>query len=423
MRVRSALLGVSVALNAAFTAAFLARPAATSAYLRTIFSHAPSTASPSAPAKIAARAPVADAAAINWASLDLTDTAGLVARLRAAGFPPSLVRTIVSGVVNEQFAAREVDLMRARMPADYWKNARPDAARDLQINAAMRDLNREKQKLLRDALGADFFAESDNPWLALNRERQFGSLPQAKIDQLHKIENDYNELTQKVHEDSMGFMLPEDRAKLALLEKEKKADIERLFTPDELTEYELRNSRAANLVRGRAGRFDLTEQEFRAVYAVAKEYSDAHPPLDRPQPGVAENRQQNLDAAFRNVLGEDRYAEMKRVNDAAANEGNQEMLLRLATRLNLPASTPADVIAVQKDIEQRATSVRSNTTLTLGERSEQLASLANEATAKLVPVLGPRGLDAYKQSGGGLWINNLTAPAGGRGRGGPLPNN
>jgi hypothetical protein len=62
--------------------------------------------------------------------------------------------------------------------------------------------------------------------------------------------------------------------------------------------------------------------------------------------------------------------------------------------------------------------VRANAALTLGERAEQLATLAQEADAKLAPVLGPRGLEAYRQNGG-QWLNTLTQPAG-RGRGGVL---
>jgi hypothetical protein len=423
MRARSLALTLSVAANLALAAAFLLKPAATAGYFRTLFSRTtPSGNGAHTKAAPAARdaAPVADAVPFAWSAAESADAAGLVVRLRAAGFSPAVIRAIVNTVINQQFAERQRDLLRERMPpAEYWKNGRLDVAKNIQFDRAMQALNREREKLLRDVLGSELNRNWEaDAWSALNRERQFGTIPQAKIDQFQKINADYNDLTQKVHEDMMGIMLPEDRAKLALLEKEKQADIDRLFTPEEKLEYELRNSSAANMVRNRAGRLDLSEEEFRALFTAVKAYQDAHPTLDRPQPGVAEARQQAMDTAFRTVLGEERYAELKRINEAANSEGNVEMLMRLTTRLNLPASTPAAVAAVQQDIQARANAVRANAALTLGERAEQLATLAQEADAKLAPVLGPRGLEAYRQNGG-QWLNTLTQPPG-RGRGGVL---
>jgi hypothetical protein len=428
---KSLLLALSLGANLALAAAFLARPAATATYFRGMFaSPAATNASHAAAAKTGpAKAPVnaADKSAqpFAWTDADNTDFIGLAGRLRAAGFPLAVVRNVVTTLISQQFAERQRDLMRERMPKNYWQNGRTDVAKNIEINNQMRALNRERQNLVKAALGPDYDrAASNDPWLVFERERQFGGIPAAKIDQFNKINTDYAELTQKVHEESMGILLPEDRAKLALLEKEKKADIARLFTPDEQLEYDLRNSEAANMVRSRAGRFDLTEEEFRAVYAAQKSFEDANPRPDQLTPGFAQQRQAALDAAFHDALGDDRYAEMKKANDPAMNPGNQEVLTRLVTRLNLNPSTVPNVIAVQQDVQQRAVAIRGNTALTLGERTDQLSALATEAATKLTPLLGPTGFEAYKQNGG-QWLNtlrNANGPRTLRG-GGFIPNN
>ncbi len=401
---RSVLFAFSLGANFALAAAFLARPAATATYFRGFFSAAPATEAPRSASAAPARAKTAagDVTAFAWNDADAADIVGLVGRLRAAGFPPSVVRTIVYAVVNQQFDERQRDIARERMPRNYWQNNRTDLAKNLELQNRMRALNREREKVLKDALGDDYNrAGIDDPWAALHRERQFGSIPAEKIEQFNKINADYNELTQKVHEDSLGILLPEDRAKLALLEKEKKADLARLFTPDEALEYELRNSDTAANVRTFAGRFDLTEEEFRALYAAQKNFDEANP-RDRPTRAMP-SRRAALDATFREVLGEDRYAALKQANDPALDPGNQEMLTRLVTRLNLDPSTVPNVLAVQQDIQQRSNAIRANKTLTPGERDAQLSALANEATAKLTPLIGASGVEVYKQNGG-QWL-------------------
>ena len=76
-----------------------------------------------------------------------------------------------------------------------------------------------------------------------------------------------------------------------------------------------------------------------------------------------------------------------------------------------PETTTAEVVAVQKDYAARATAVRTDQSLTPDQRTLAYNALGAQATATLAPALGgDAGIAAYKQTGAGNWLNNLTRP-------------
>ncbi len=59
-----------------------------------------------------------------------------------------------------------------------------------------------------------------------------------------------------------------DREKLALLNRERRADLERVLTPEELFEYDLRQGPTAMRLRSQLAAFQPTEEEYRAIFTV-----------------------------------------------------------------------------------------------------------------------------------------------------------
>ena len=103
----------------------------------------------------------------------------------------------------------------------------------------MRESSREYTRLLKDALGDDPAAADQN--VGDYQSRRYGDLPREKIDQLQRIEEDYNELRNQVNTAAKGLILPEDREKLALLETEKRADFAKILSPQELEDFLIRH--------------------------------------------------------------------------------------------------------------------------------------------------------------------------------------
>ena len=105
------------------------------------------------------------------------------------------------------------------------------------------------------------------------------------------------------------------------------------------------------------------------------------------------------------ALGPERYADYQQAIDP-----NYQQVFQLVTGLELPRTAAKQVVAVQKDIQQRTNALTADATLTPEQRQAQFAALNQEATAKLMASLGAAGLDAYK-NGPGYWLQTLQQSA------------
>lgn len=355
-----------------------------------------------APQKTAPPGPADGADPQTWTQLNSGDLAGAVARLRAAGLPPALLRAMVRTLVAEQFEERRKVLVDVIKAQPWWLGESFNF--DPKVGALRRRLNRDQEDLVNQLLGPD------NDLTEAQRARQrraYGDIAQEKIESLRRIDTDYGQMIAEVRMEAQGMMLAEDRAKLALLEQEKRADIAALLSPAELFDWELRSSPSAAELRGRLAAFDATEEEFRMLFKLQKTVDDQFGP---PQTLSVEQRAQRTQALAKLLpqveaaLGSARFAEFKETTD-----GNYLTASNLVRRFELPATTTREIIAIQKDITQRAESVVRDRTLSLETRNAQLVALGQEANTRLSPLLGNDALSAYKQGGGG-WINSLVRP-------------
>jgi hypothetical protein len=202
-----------------------------------------------------------------------------------------------------------------------------------------------------------------------------------------------------------GIMLAEDRQKLDLIEKEMRADIAKLMTPEQLLEYEIRSDSTSSTMRSRLGSFKPTEDEFRAIYALQKAMDVEFSPTSvrtAEEAQARSARQKEVDAQIMATMSPDRAQQYKFATDPAYNQIN-----RVLTRFGLPQQVAVDVVAVQQSTQQRATALRQDRTLTPQQRNEQLAALQQEAQAKVSATLGSRVYEAYQEYGG-QWVNNIA---------------
>ena len=404
MKLRVVLLLVSLAVNGALVAALVGQfPALTHLGVEIAGAARP----PAGPAQTRATASATDAAASNvtaqiWGLLRTNDDLPtLIARLRAAGFPPSVIRSIVAAEIGERFAARRKELIAAQSVTPFWKNQN-SSSYDPKVTAALRALSREQSDLVKQLLGPD--ASPANDLMHAAMAGRFGNLPPEKIDQLQSILSDYGEMRMQIYSTANGVMLPEDRAKLALLDKEQHVDFAALLTPQELEEYNLRNSSTASQLRSQLALFNPTEDEFRAIFKIQQALDDQ---FGSTMTMTMEQRRQYMEAQkqilpqFQAVLAPDRFAAFQQAVDPAYQQIN-----RLVARLELPPETSTQVVTLQKDIMQRATAAQTMRDATPDQRAAQLVVLNQEATAKLTQTLGARGFEAYKANGG-YWLQML----------------
>ncbi|MFT3780574.1 MAG: hypothetical protein QM790_01075 [Nibricoccus sp.] len=344
-----------------------------------------------------------------WESILKTSTAddaAFVARLRAEGFPPSIVSTIVRGMISERFSAQRRALQANSDEYAYWKSWSSIRSSNPEARAALRKLDREQFEMVRQLLGEDAL----RPYEKARQETKYGNLPADKIKQLELISRDYQELMQQVQAEARGLLLSEDKEKLAFLRKEQKADIASLLTPEEQKAYEVRSSSTAEQLKGRLQLFAPTEQEYLALYALQKDFDDrfaqgGYYGESVPNRDEAKARGEALAQLNKNIeaaLGPARYKDYKITTDYEYRRVSQ-----LAERLSLPDTTAKAVVSLKIDTEEQLKSIRSNQSLDRQQREAQLSALAQDVTTKLTQQLGTEGFNAYRDSGG-YWFKNLS---------------
>lgn len=397
------LLALSLAANAAFY--FQRGSAGLFSVARSPDSARSGTALPTSSAPGAAAAVAAKTEAAQFANLlailRTGDLKTRVERLRAAGFSAAMIRSIIAAQVSERFSARRKALLGQQQEVPYWATQARGII-DPNTMSALRELNREQSDFLKELLGPDGVPDSDE--MRFYQRRQFGDLAPDKLDQLQRIVSDYADLRTQVYTTANGIMLPEDREKLVLLEKEQRTDMAMLLTPQELENYELRRSSTASQLRSQLGTFKPTEEEFRAIFRAQRTAEEQYGSLAGG--GYNPTQSHQIQAAVlkqaQAQLPPERYADFQQAIDPA-----YQMINRLVARLGLPVTVAPQVVTLQQDITQRATVLRSDQSFTTDQRNLQLAALRQEATTNLTNVLGgQRGFEAYKQYGG-QWLQML----------------
>jgi hypothetical protein len=376
---------------------------------------------PSAARDEAASAPTPEA----WTALSADGTPALISRLRAAGFPPHVLRAVALQRVRAELADARRALYRSAVRPEYWKRGYMFGPHgDPAFRSGQRDILEQEKARLKELLGPDYQPPHLPQEFLANLSRRYGNLPSETLEQVQRIESDYGELRSQVMNNAYGIRLPEDEKMLQHLNEEMRSDLAALLGPEQLEAYDLRSSTTAQQLRSRLSAIDLTEEEYRDVYRLQKAFDDAYAPnsggvvmgmnmvvMGTPSatastvavsPEQREAAQARLREEMVALLGEERVAAMERANDFS-----YRAMETIANRLQLPNQVVVQAYSVQKDIQQRASAIRGDRTLTPEQRSARLRTLQQEAAQKLGNLLTPRGLDAYKINGG-QWINTLT---------------
>jgi hypothetical protein len=395
------VLTLSLAANAALLAVIEVRDPGVLSF--SVFGNGPAAAPPA----VAPASPVAGTRSVlSPSSVDQLlkgDASAVIARLRAAGFPRYMIRAIAQEKVEEILHDREMEVVSRLKPPPYWqaRNNHLDRA----ALADMQVINRERKKMLEDLIGTD---PSDiNPFGSIWTESQRGGLSPDTYRKVDAVKSDYDDMRNRIVAASNGVLMPEDKEKLAYLDKQQAADLAAVISPDELLEYQMHMSQDASNLRDNLAAFNPTEDEFKAIYKVQQDfnaqYGSPDVQLTPDQQQQRQAHQADLLASIQQVLSPDRFADYKTDTDPAYANVD-----RLVQQLNLPPDTTQQVVTMQSDYTQQAAAINGNSQISPADKITQLNALADEATAKLTAALGARGVYAYQQSSGS-WLQQLKA--------------
>lgn len=333
------------------------------------------------------------------------DDATYVAQLRADGFPPPIIRTLIYARLEQRYAER-IRSLRDKAENTYWRssnmggfygNLTPEE------RAASRAMHKQMSAEVKALLGDG--DEALHPWEKDRRERTMGNLSSEKVRQIEAINTDYNEMSALARDRSKGVLLKADKERLRLLEKEKRADLAAVLTPEELVEYDLRGSPTASSVRSRLRNFEPTEAEYRALTSLYLEIDLKYGMpsyLTAQDQALRQAEEKNLPGKIQAVLSPERYAEYKIVTDGAYRETTSFL-----TSANLDPKLARDVLGVKQDLVRRADAIRDDAALTAEQKNVQLAALGKEADTRLTATLGDSKFAAYKKSIGS-WMTRMN---------------
>lgn len=335
------------------------------------------------------------------------DVHAFLDHLRAEGFPPDIIGIIIRDKLDKEFFTRRKAL--SEPPKPFWHPEFTISPYDIlkhpsdpEARAARRALEKEYVEILR-ALPPrnDVGAVPINAGATEDRAAAYGKLSESKIDQIEAIKKDYSDLSAKIREGSKSVKFPDDEQQLDLLSREERADIEKLLTPDELHDYDLRTSPTANAVQSRIRYFGATEEEYLDLYAAQQAYEEQYvnASLTREQA-----RALNLEMA-KAVLSPERFAEY--LVTTSSSYTNIKSLVR---EHKLPEAAIATAVNIQEEINARADAIGRDASLSSTARESQLTALAFEARNQLLPVLGEEAY-AYYVNYDEEWIKKRTAAA------------
>jgi hypothetical protein len=422
MKLPAVLFAGSLIGNAALFATLAFKPAlappAWRGFFETVGVRAPEPAAKVQPAAPHPAAKPGGDRAETWARLNSGDLRTLVANLRAAGFTTDVIKAIVGSQIDRQFRDRMKQLVGTMTDVPFWKpDPMSSAGGSAQFINSLNQISRERSRAMRDVMNSDLFP-GDASAAAAAQKRAFGMLSKEKGDLVQRIVDDYAEMTAQVRSGTQGIILPEDRAKIALLEKEKRADLAAVLTPDELEEYQMRTSTITSRLRMPLTIMDATEQEFRTLYAIQQKYADVLYPGSGGL-GItlltADTMEDRRTAAARAAeeataaLGAARGAEFLR---ASSNE--YQHLYRLAQANGMPAEAATRAYDLRAATAEESMRIMNDRGMNNDDKRTALATLAQNTRSQLIGMLGATAGTAYGKSaswltqierGGALTIN------------------
>jgi hypothetical protein len=210
---------------------------------------------------------------LNWRHVESEDYKKYVANLRLVGCPEKTIRDIIVADVNELYRQRFKEIFPQTNQIEYWKSGDPYANLIDETHVAkLHEFATEKRELIRNLLGTDFSDEVDLSSIQMETfmERLLNFLPPQKRDTMKDLEQKYLVKMMKTMKDSVRG---DNTGRQALL-AEKSAAMLEVLTPEEKFEYDLRRSEESMYMRVGLRDFELSEQEFRAMFPPFKKFMD-----------------------------------------------------------------------------------------------------------------------------------------------------
>lgn len=321
-----------------------------------------------------------------WQDLEATEYPKYISNLRAFGCPESIIRDIIITDVARLYKSK-VEAILAANPPKYWKKGY-----DRSVMEQIDRLELEKKALVKGLLGVDYDAEVEKlvskeitePDLYLD----FLSLEKQK--QVKQIIEDYKSKNIAFIQRCKGIYTHKDEQELKQIEEDKNKALAAILSPDELNEFNIRNSDKAKELRDSFGRLDITEFDFRQIYQASIAFDEKINNLknDSDKEGAFHEYEEQL----KRILGDERYKKYEMLQSV-----DYEYLMSFKERFNIPEETVQKVYDYKQALKTELNGIATDESLNYQQRSNIVVALMMETEKTLRNLMGDDVYDAYVQ--------------------------
>ena len=367
----------------------------------------------------AAPAVIAPAPAFSWHTVESEDYKQYIANLRDIDCPEETIRDIIIADVNKLYAPREAPFKtRARntdraeelVMADGMIVSGSSATRQAEFEKRkqLRAIQKEKNALLKELLGIELPLEVLRARDSRNYEEfewAFNALPANKRELVREIQENYWQTSDALKDKYNNRRNAEYLEEYKRINVERRAELAKVLTPNEMEDYEMRTSNISGSVRSSVEGFNVTEEEYRKLFRIRREIElpyggnlgggvavDASGNLIDQDGRAYAQREKQADEKIKEALGEERFAQYKLNQDYTYRSLNQ-----LAERYGLPQESILKALDVQKAYREQQQALRSNRALTSEQRQMAAQELRAETDKAMGNALGEKPANAFKK--------------------------
>lgn len=328
--------------------------------------------------------------------------AALRVELQKLKLPTEVIDALVTARIYARHDARRRELILATHRLPWWQAVTGGLDRMNLLTAAerkeLRTLNAAARAEVLGLLGPG----------ALDRDgaiaARYPFVSPERAVALDGLVRDYEDIGAALREEMHGLRTAADRKREAFIATERQADLAKLLTPEEREIFELRTSPGASQIGQRRGAFDPSEQEYRALIAVYREFEQATPgtvtPEGRARP-ASMNEYPEYEQKIRAALGEERYADW-----LLGGQRHTHILSRLAPDYGFTSAMVKESAQLLADTATRSWAIGEDRSITPAEKRAALSALAAATRSTLARKLGESGSAALL--GQTAWLDMIA---------------
>lgn len=329
---------------------------------------------------------------LRWNELESEDYATYAGNLRKTGCPEPVMRRIIGGELKELYA-RKAFALAQEFHRDFWKIATRENIEkyfEEKIGPEIKSLSKESDALLQQFVGETARELSDVPEAGARESGWIDFLSPDKQQQLRLLAERHEARRQAVRRSDLS---PREKA-LQLEQSGRQLEREqaRIFSPEEWTEYRLRQCAVTQLQQLHG--VDFSETELRNLAKTIDDYN-------RRAAGDAGNASETLEQKLQAALGPERFADFHRASSASYRE-----LYEVASDFGRPGETAAELFDLRLESEKQSDEIRADLNRPAEEKQALLDALHEKVEQTAITKFGPDAYQSYKTRYG-RWINSL----------------